>query len=353
MRLGAIIENLRKSYDMKQQRDYTPFKTGFTELDRLLGGGFEPAAVHLLTAKPGAGKTSFIINVALHNIAISRPCLLISCEMTVEDFVAKFIATYINDNNISIKELRCGQQSNIMNQALEQLKDDPIYIIGQNSIRTNGFSVIKKEIDDIIEKTGAVPFVAIDYIQRFAGLISGNVTQDYRVMIDKVSSDILSIANNSGACILAISSTGRQNYRNDKNGVLAMGKESGQLEFDATTVSGLLPNTYSVEEDSGIQFRFIDFINAKSRFGVTDWEVTFKFYGQTGKFEEYDWSHITDIKTRNVNKLIKTISDNNFKTQKEIADHMGWDTSKVCRMMKEINTTKNSTGFICLPGDEK
>lgn len=54
--------------------DYLPIPTGFTELDKILGGGLHPESLMLVGGPPGAGKTIFALQVA-RNIAAMQDAL--------------------------------------------------------------------------------------------------------------------------------------------------------------------------------------------------------------------------------------------------------------------------------------
>ncbi|MCL2869440.1 DNA repair protein RadA [Candidatus Saccharibacteria bacterium] len=55
------------------------FKTGFSQLDEVLGGGILPASVSLLAGQPGIGKSTILLQLA-SNIAKDAPVLYISGE---------------------------------------------------------------------------------------------------------------------------------------------------------------------------------------------------------------------------------------------------------------------------------
>ncbi len=54
-------------------------KTGFSEVDEVLGGGLMPGSVVLLAGQPGIGKSTLLMQVALH-VASEKPVLYISGE---------------------------------------------------------------------------------------------------------------------------------------------------------------------------------------------------------------------------------------------------------------------------------
>ena len=67
--------------------------TGFVDLDRTLTG-FHPSELILLAARPGMGKTSMALNVALSAARESgKTVAIFSLEMSKEQLVTRLIAS--------------------------------------------------------------------------------------------------------------------------------------------------------------------------------------------------------------------------------------------------------------------
>jgi DNA repair protein RadA/Sms len=60
--------------------DATHWSTGLDELDRVLGGGFVPGAVHLLAGEPGVGKSTLLLEVAARAASPTRRALYVTAE---------------------------------------------------------------------------------------------------------------------------------------------------------------------------------------------------------------------------------------------------------------------------------
>ena len=55
-------------------------RTGFPDVDRVLGGGLVPASVCLLAGAPGIGKSTLLLHLVAHLASMGHDCLLVSGE---------------------------------------------------------------------------------------------------------------------------------------------------------------------------------------------------------------------------------------------------------------------------------
>ncbi len=60
--------------------DAIHWSSGMDELDRVLGGGFVPGAVHLLAGEPGVGKSTLLLEVAARAASPTRTALYVTAE---------------------------------------------------------------------------------------------------------------------------------------------------------------------------------------------------------------------------------------------------------------------------------
>lgn len=67
---------------------FTP--TGFTDLDITLGGGLEPQRLYVIGARPGTGKSTIAVNIALQT---KVPVLLFSLEMPKHEVFQRIVAS--------------------------------------------------------------------------------------------------------------------------------------------------------------------------------------------------------------------------------------------------------------------
>lgn len=346
MRLNETMENMLERFEKRSRMDFTPFSSGFDEIDMILNGGYEPGQLHILAAQPGSGKTSFACNIALHNAINNKPVIFITAELSPEDLFARMANIYFQDHNKTWSKLRSGRDLESIKEILEIIKGKPLRILPCSSnMDDNWFITLSEHIKD---STGKVPIIIIDYLQPFASKVYGANTDEKRSVVDKASAGLLKCANDTGACMLVISSTSRNNYgnlsNNPKMNVLAMGKESGQIEFDAATVSALLKNSNSVDEFN-IHHTYCDYCVGKHRFFFSSEIVNLDFVGAIGKF---DVLSVTNGAVDESEEVLRAImEDNEYSTLGEISDavlerrpDMKLNNTKLSNMLKKIGYTK-------------
>ena len=106
--MSDVFERLKKlgSADPKEKEQYMGIPTGFSYLDRVLGGGFHRSDLILIGARPGMGKTSFALNVARNMAMRGRKTLFFSLEMSNEQLAQRIIST---EARIVSNKLRTGE----------------------------------------------------------------------------------------------------------------------------------------------------------------------------------------------------------------------------------------------------
>src|SRR5678815_5759801 len=103
--IGAYYTRLENL--MNNPKDMLGVPTGFTELDRVFMG-FDDQSLTLLGARPGMGKTSMMLSVALNMAKAGYRIGFFSMEMGVEQLMTRLVAM---ESGINAQRLRSGQLS--------------------------------------------------------------------------------------------------------------------------------------------------------------------------------------------------------------------------------------------------
>jgi len=102
--------------------------SGFRDLDRLLGG-FQRSDLIVLAARPGVGKTSLLLTMALKAAERGKLVAIFSLEMSAEQLVQRMISSL---SRVDAQRLRIGnlQDEDLpkIEDAIGHLADLPIYI---------------------------------------------------------------------------------------------------------------------------------------------------------------------------------------------------------------------------------
>lgn len=276
------IEAARKNVD-----GVSGVPTGFSDLDRITGG-WQPSDMVVLAARPGMGKTAFVLSMA-RNMAVdfNQAVAVFSLEMSAMQLVQRLIAS---ETEISADKLRKGDleehEYQQLHDRISRLEEAQIYIND-----TAGLSIfeLRAQCRRLKAKYG-IGLVIIDYLQLMtAGSDNkGNREQE----ISTISRTIKGIAKELDVPIIALSQLSRsvETRGGEKRPILSDLRESGAIEQDADIVTFIYrPEYYGLDEDSegnptaGVG----ELIIAKHRNGALG-TVKLRFIGRLAKFTNLD-----------------------------------------------------------------
>jgi replicative DNA helicase len=271
-------EAMNDFYDYREKFDKNPesmfVKTGFENLDFILGGGFVNQGLYVLAARPGIGKTTLALNIADNIAATGKPVLFISLEMSVKQITAKRIArnTGISYNTLLMGHLSVEDYTK-MAKASADMSKLPVTVN-----RKAGATV--PQIESMARKVKGLRLVIVDYM----GLIRPADKRGKRYEeISDISASLKSLANRLNIPVLCLCQLNRESENEKgKRPRLYHLRDSGAIEQDADGVM-LLHKAESADEDSkeweGQECTcYID----KNRHGNTG-VAKFSFYGAASK----------------------------------------------------------------------
>jgi replicative DNA helicase len=273
--LGESFERLEEF--MKKGLHIRGVTTGFPELDNKLSG-FQDSNLIVLAARPGIGKTSLALNIALNAATKEKiPVGFFSLEMSKEELVDRLL---VGQADIDAWRLKTGRLSDEdyrkLTEAMGQLYEAPIYIDD-----TPGATILEmrtKARKLMVEKK--IHLLIVDYLQ----LADAGKRFDSRVNeVSFVSQGLKNLARELKIPVLAISQLSRAvEQRGTKKPQLADLRESGAIEQDADVVMFL----YYEEESEDLvdqNKRLVKLYIAKHRNGPTG-EIDLMFRGDRIKF---------------------------------------------------------------------
>ncbi len=251
--------------------------TGFTDLDNKLAG-MQDSNLLVLAARPGIGKTTLALNIAL-SIATKykQPVGFFSLEMSKEELVDRLL---VGQADIDAWRLKTGKLSDDdykkLTEAMGELSEAPIYIDD-----TPGASILEmrtKARKLKVEKN--IKFIIVDYLQ----LANAGHQYDSRVQeVSIISQGLKNLARELHIPVLAISQLSRAvEQRGTKKPQLSDLRESGSIEQDADVVMFLYYEDDS-EDLLDQSKRLIKLYIAKHRNGPTG-ELDLMFRGDRVKF---------------------------------------------------------------------
>jgi replicative DNA helicase len=234
--LVPMREALSQYYDlveglMQATGDPLGLPTGFNDLDKLLGG-LQRSDLLVFAGRPGMGKSSFLLSVALNVARLGRRVLIFTMEMAVDQIVQRLVSM---ESAINTQKLRAGQLTpqewSKFVQAVDNLSNLRIFIddtpaMTPLQMRSKCFRLMREH---------GVDLVILDYMQLMNG---GGSYENNRVQeISYISRSMKELAREMNVPIMSAAQLSRAvEQRQDKRPVLSDLRESGSIEQDSDIV---------------------------------------------------------------------------------------------------------------------
>jgi len=279
------IKQIENSRDQEGHISGVP--SGFTVIDRVTAG-WQKSDLIILAARPGMGKTAFVLTMA-RNIAVDfkKPVAIFSLEMAGVQLVTRLISS---ESELAADKLKRGQLEQYeweqLNAKLGNLTDAPLYIDD-----TPALSIFELRAKcRRLKAQHDIQLVIVDYLQLMSG--TGDKGGNREQEISNISRSMKSLAKELNIPIIAISQLSRavETRGGSKKPILSDLRESGAIEQDADMVCFIYrPEYYKIHEDEqgNSTEGLAEFIVAKHRNGPQA-EVPLRFVDKFAKFMDYD-----------------------------------------------------------------
>jgi replicative DNA helicase len=240
--------------------------SGIGEFDKVFGG-FEKGTFTVFGARPGAGKTALMVQIA-YNVAVkmNKKILFFNLEMTKEELVKRLLALHTLNSNFTLKKGFDGDKEkfDLFKKQAETLTTENIIIKDDiyDARQINQFT--KRMV-----KNSGVEIMILDYLQLSGLKDSGNREQE----ISKISRGLKRLSKDCQIPVISLTQLNRGvEGRGDKRPQLSDIRESGAIEQDADSVVFLYrPEYYNINqrEDGTPTKDLLELIIAKARNGFT------------------------------------------------------------------------------------
>lgn len=254
--------------------------TGFIELDKRVHG-LNKTELIILAARPGMGKTSFAMNIAVNAAQRmqGKQICVFSLEMAKTEIVTRMLCSEARVNSEVTQTGRiANEQFAMLMKAAEFLQNLDIYIDD-----TPGCSVMS--IKSKLRRMNNLGLVIIDYLQLMnaSGRYNGN-----RVLeISEITRNLKIMAKELNVPIIALSQLSRNSeQRPDKHPMLSDLRDSGSIEQDADMVMFLHNNSKYDKNDPNQNV--CECIVAKNRRGETG-RIYLGWQGECTRFYNIDY----------------------------------------------------------------
>ena len=264
--------------------DISGLSTGLRDLDKFING-LNRSDLVLLAARPGMGKTSMALNVAL-NVAKKNPqktVAFFSLEMSKEQLVTRLIS---NESFVDNKKLVTGQLS------MEEWSKIGIAAtaLSQTDIRVDDNpSLSVAEMNAKCRRLDNLGLVLVDYLQLMTGSGYGKGGENRVTVVSEISRALKIMAKELNVPVICLSQLSRANEsRQDKRPILSDLRESGAIEQDADEVLFLYRDDYYNENSE--EKNVAECIVSKNRHGETG-TVKLQWLPQYTTFTDREWKH--------------------------------------------------------------
>lgn len=231
------------------------YPTGFTDLDKVLGGGLHPGTVTIIGARPGVGKSILCLQIAAQIAASGHGALVHSLEMSRSELMNRFFAAEAGVELSSLHERKLTDDDwRRLYEVQERSLSWPLAVSDAPRIGLTG--IASRARDRAHTKRGLAVLV-IDYLQL---VTPPDARAPREQQVAGISRGLKLLARELDVPVLAAAQVNRGSEgRADKRPTLSDLRESGAIEADADTVILLYENPEHPGE--------LELILAKNRHG--------------------------------------------------------------------------------------
>jgi replicative DNA helicase len=283
----TAIEVMKELSELSENPDAVRGKglsTSFSGLDEYIFG-LNPTDMILVAGRPGMGKTTFAINIAV-NVSkkySGKKIVIFSLEMSKEQIVKKIISA---EAKITSEKMRTGRLDKSewqrIGESIDILSSTDIYIDDTANVTVGEMKAKLRRVKDL-------GLVVIDYLQLMStGRRDGNRVTE----ISEITRNLKIMAKELNVPVIVASQLSRSpESRADKRPVLSDLRESGSIEQDADIVIFLYRDVYYNKETEYVNAA--ECIISKNRHGETA-VVGLNFEGNYSRFTTTDYVHAGD-----------------------------------------------------------
>lgn len=225
----------------KRESGIPGISTGLEDLDRVIMG-LNPSDLILVASRPGMGKTSIAMNMAMHAAkSTGKAVAIFSLEMSKEQLAARLLS---GDSFIDGKKLQTGRLST---EEWKRLAASAASISRTNILIDDNPMLTVSDMNAQCRRVRDLGLVVVDYLQLMtsAGGKRSALNENRAQIVSEMSRMLKIMAKELNVPLICLSQLNRASAdRSDKRPVLSDLRESGSIEQDADIVLGLYREGY-------------------------------------------------------------------------------------------------------------
>lgn len=219
--------------------------SSLTKLNKKLNG-YQNSDLIILAARPGMGKTAFVLNEVLECGLNGIPVAFFSLEMSTKQIIGRLLSivsgvdiTKINNFNLSHEEVL------YLKQCSDLLASLPIFIDDKG-----GISPIELKIKaNKLKREHGIKMIVVDYLQLMR--VKNKKMNNKENEVSEISSSLKNLAKDLDVPVIALSQLSRnvEQRGSSKRPLLSDLRDSGSIEQDADIVLFIYrPEYYKIDQ---------------------------------------------------------------------------------------------------------
>ena len=258
----VLPEVLDRLGEMSESGNHLPgLSTGLSAVDNKITG-LNKSDLILLAARPGMGKTSMALNLALNVAKTGGTVAVFSLEMSREQLAMRLLSTEALVENTRLKTgllresdwEKIARAAAVLNRLDVRIDDNPMLSVADMNAKC-------RRIDNL-------SLIVIDYLQLMTSAGGKGGGENRQQVVSEMSRMLKIMAKELNVPVICLSQLSRANEkRDDKRPMLSDLRESGSIEQDADIVLFLYRDDYYNEDSE--KHNIAECIVAKNRHGET------------------------------------------------------------------------------------
>lgn len=278
--MAPVLEEVGAKYARHKEtgKPVLGLSTGIPKLDSLLAG-LRDGGLYILAGPPGAGKTSFALQLACR-AALTVPVVYVTFENSPGNLLLKCLCA-LAGVKASDAEQGLIEPGKLRDAAAKFRAQAARLAFLEGTGSTTVPQLRARALQAMARHQAQRCLVVVDYLQRMA---HGRGYTDLRANVSALVGELSDLAHRLNSPVLALSSLSRAGYQNgEAKANLAALKESGDLEYAADVVMFLA----TPEKRKAVPpAKAVDLVVAKNRYGESDSIVPLVFRATIGLFGE-------------------------------------------------------------------
>jgi len=244
-KISTIMVDVYKNIHIAAKADIgiPGLTTGFKDLDRIIMG-LNASDLILIASRPGMGKTSIALNIALHAARKSGKAVAVfSLEMSREQLAMRLLSSdaFIDGKRLHTGRLNPGEWTRLA-EAAKVISEANLLINDDASLTVTEMNAQCRRVSDL-------GLVVIDYMQLMSAATNerGYRGENRVQIVTEISRTMKVMAKELNVPVICLSQLNRANEqraKTERRPQLSDLRESGSIEQDADIVMGLYRDDY-------------------------------------------------------------------------------------------------------------